>query len=346
MRKPRLVEEHEAEGKRIVVDGQHIFVREEGEGEPVLLLHGVPSSSFLFRKMLPELAARGLRAVSFDFPGVGLSDKPKGIDYDWHALAKWVGRVVDTLALPPVHLVLHDIAGPIGAEWAIQNPVKVRSITVTNTLLDVAHFTPPFPMWTFRLPAMRHVAFSTMNVPTMLKLFRYSGVKNPEAIDEDVVASYIYLLKNNGGHHSFLKIMQGFDLTEHHRDWLRDDRDSEVAAALHQAGVPVASRAHGRRPPLPSRGASGGHRCAYRHLRAGAALHQAGVPVASRAHGRRPPLPSRGASGGHRGAYRHLRAGHCPAIKTRYPVKCLRHHGALPQTQQEKRSQYGCRTHP
>ena len=53
MRKPRLVEEHEAAGKRIVVDGQHIFVREEGEGEPVLLLHGVPSSSFLFRKMLP-----------------------------------------------------------------------------------------------------------------------------------------------------------------------------------------------------------------------------------------------------------------------------------------------------
>jgi alpha-beta hydrolase superfamily lysophospholipase len=108
MRKPRLVEEHEAAGKRIVVDGQHIFVREEGEGEPVLLLHGVPSSSFLFRKMLPELAGRGLRALSFDFPGVGLSDKPKEIDYDWHALATWIGRVVDTLALPPVHLILHD----------------------------------------------------------------------------------------------------------------------------------------------------------------------------------------------------------------------------------------------
>ena len=125
MRKPRLVEEHEAEGKRIVVDGQHIFVREQGEGEPVLLLHGVPSSSFLFRKMLPELAERGLRAISFDFPGVGLSDKPKELDYDWHALAKWVGRVVDALALPPVHLVLHDIAGPIGAEWAIHNPAAL-----------------------------------------------------------------------------------------------------------------------------------------------------------------------------------------------------------------------------
>jgi pimeloyl-ACP methyl ester carboxylesterase len=222
MKKPRLVEEHEAAGKRVVIDDCHIFVREEGEGDPVLLLHGVPSSSFLYRKMLPELAAHGLRAVSFDFPGVGLSDKPTDIDYDWHSLATWVGRVVDALELPPVHLVLHDIAGPIGAEWAIQNPMKVRSITVTNTLLDVADFTPPLPMRAFRVPVVRHVVFSTMNVRVMLQLFRHSGVKSSEAIDENVVESYIYLLKNNGGHRSFLEIMQGFDLTEKHRDYLRD----------------------------------------------------------------------------------------------------------------------------
>ncbi|MGB5367731.1 MAG: alpha/beta fold hydrolase [Polyangiales bacterium] len=222
MRKPRLVEEHEAAGKRIVIGEHHIFVREEGEGEPVLLLHGVPSSSFLFRKMLPELAGHGLRAVSFDFPGVGLSDKPTDIDYDWHSLANWVGHVVDALALPPVHLVLHDIAGPIGAEWAIKNPVKVRSITVTNTLLDVAHYTPSFPMQAFRVPVMRHLVFSALSTKAMLPLFRHSGVKNPDAVDEDVIASYIYLLKNNGGHHSFLEIMDGFDLSEKHRDWLRD----------------------------------------------------------------------------------------------------------------------------
>jgi pimeloyl-ACP methyl ester carboxylesterase len=245
MHKPRLVEEHEAAGKRIVVDGHHIFVREEGEGEPVLLLHGVPSSSFLFRKMFPELAAHGLRAVSFDFPGVGLSDKPKDIEYDWHALAKWVGHVVDTLELPPVHLVLHDIAGPIGGEWAIHNPVKVRSITVTNTLMDVAHFTPPFPMWTFRVPVLRHVVFSTMSTRIMLPIFRQSGVKNPESVDEEVIASYIYLLKNNGGHHSFLEIMDGFDLTEEYRDYLRDgllaiDKPMQLVWGEQEIAIPKA----------------------------------------------------------------------------------------------------------
>ncbi|MFW2388871.1 MAG: alpha/beta fold hydrolase [Polyangiales bacterium] len=245
MHKPRLVEEHEAAGKCVVVDGHHIFVREEGEGEPVLLLHGVPASSFLYRKMLPELAGRGLRAISFDFPGMGLSDKPAGLSYDWHALAEWIGHVVDTLSLPPVHLVLHDIAGPIGAEWAIRNPVKVRSITVTNTFLDVAHFAPPFPMRAFRIPVVRHLFFAAMRTKTMLPLFRHSGVKNPDAVDEDVIESYIYLLANNGGHRSFLRVMEGFDLSEKHRDWLRDgllaiDKPMQLIWGEEEVAIPKA----------------------------------------------------------------------------------------------------------
>lgn len=245
MRKPTRVEEHESAGRRIEVDGQQIFVREQGEGDPVLLLHGVPASSFLYRKMLDPIAEAGFRAVSFDFPGVGLSDKPKGIAYDWHALATWVGKVVDTLGLPPVHLVVHDIAGPIGVEWAIQNSVKVSSITIMNTLLDVAHFTPPFPMWTFRVPVLRHVVFSTMTTSVMLQLFRQTGVKNRDAVDEDTIASYLYLLKCNGGHRSFLEIMAGFVLTEEHRDWLRDgllaiDKPMQLVWGEHEIAIPVA----------------------------------------------------------------------------------------------------------
>lgn len=245
MQKPRLVEEHEAAGKRIVADGLHLFVREEGDGEPVLLLHGALSSSFLYRRMLPELASHGFRAISFDFPGIGLSDKPADLDYDWHALARWVGRVVDSLGLPPVHLVLHDIAGPIGAEWAIENPGKVRSITITNTLMDVADFRPPFPTFLFRLPIIRHVVFSTMNVPTWIRIFRHSGVRNPDSIDEDVIAAYIYLLRNNGGRRSFLQIMDGFDLSEKHRDHLRDgllaiDKPMQLVWGEQEIAIPEA----------------------------------------------------------------------------------------------------------
>lgn len=245
MRKPKLIEEHESAGRRVEVNGQRIFVREEGSGDPVLLLHGVPASSFLYRKMLSPIADAGYRAVSFDFPGVGLSDKPKGLAYDWHALAAWVGNVVDALELPPVHLVVHDIAGPVGVEWAIGNSVKVQSITIMNTLLDVADFTPPFPMWTFRVPVLRHVVFSTLTTSVMLPLFRQSGVKNPGSIDEDTITSYLYLLKCNGGRRSFLEIMAGFVLREDHRNWLRDgllaiDKPMQLVWGEHEIAIPKA----------------------------------------------------------------------------------------------------------
>ncbi|MEM9067304.1 MAG: alpha/beta fold hydrolase [Myxococcota bacterium] len=221
MSTPPRVQAHEALGRYVEVDGHRIFVREEGSGAPVLLLHGVPSSSFLYRKVGPLIAARGFRAISFDFLGVGLSDKPADADYDWHALARFLGRLVEVLELPAVHLVVHDIAGPIGMEWAIQHPDRVRSITVMNTLLDVAVFRPPFPMWTFRVPALRQVAFATQHASFFLPLMRRIGVKHKERIDYDDVAAWIWLLKRAGGRTSFLQIMAGFDLSEAHGRFLR-----------------------------------------------------------------------------------------------------------------------------
>lgn len=219
---PRAVAEHEASGRHVEVDGLRVFVREEGDGPPVLLLHGVPSSSFLYRKMLPELAARGVRAIAFDLPGVGLSDKPRDLAYDWHALAEWVGRVVEALHLRDVHLVVHDIAGPIGVEFAIAHPQRVRSLTIMNTLLDVAAFSPPFPMWLFRVPGLRHLVFATQHPAIFTPLFHRIGVRHPERIGYDDVAAYIHLLRRAGGHHSFLAIMDGFVLTPAHRDFLRE----------------------------------------------------------------------------------------------------------------------------
>jgi pimeloyl-ACP methyl ester carboxylesterase len=63
-----VVESHRAAGKEFVADGVRSFVREAGSGDAVVCLHGVPSSSFLYRKVLDELAARGLHGVAFDLP--------------------------------------------------------------------------------------------------------------------------------------------------------------------------------------------------------------------------------------------------------------------------------------
>lgn len=222
MRKPKLVEEHEAAGRRLLVHGQNIFVRERGEGEPVLLLHGVPSSSLLYRKVLDPLAAAGLHAISFDFPGMGLSDKPPQIGYDWHSLSHWVGWVVDALGLPRVHLVIHDIAGPIGAEWAIENADRLHSLTITNCMLDLASFRPTFPMSMLRVPGLRELAFSGMSPSVLQVLFKRIGVSDATVVDHELMESYLYLLRQGGGRQSFLSIMSGFDLSESHGHYLRE----------------------------------------------------------------------------------------------------------------------------
>ena len=73
------IEQHRAAGREFEAGGVRSFVREQGEGEPVVLMHGIPVSSFLYRKVLPLLAERGLRGVAFDLPGLGLAEKPAGL---------------------------------------------------------------------------------------------------------------------------------------------------------------------------------------------------------------------------------------------------------------------------
>lgn len=71
------VKAHIAAGRALRAVDLNGFVREAGSGEPVVCVHGVPTSSYLYRKVLEELAARGLRGVAFDLPGLGLADRPR-----------------------------------------------------------------------------------------------------------------------------------------------------------------------------------------------------------------------------------------------------------------------------
>ena len=78
MNSHEVVEQHRAAGRRFEAAGIHSFVREAGPpgGEPVVCLHGVPASCFLYRKVLRELAARGMRGIAFDCPGSGSPTAP------------------------------------------------------------------------------------------------------------------------------------------------------------------------------------------------------------------------------------------------------------------------------
>jgi haloalkane dehalogenase len=209
-----VVEQHRASGHKFQAGGIRGFTLDEGDGPPVVCLHGVPTSSFLYRKLVPELAAQGFRGIAFDFPGVGLGARPLAFDYTWSGLARWTGRAIDALGIDRCHLVVHDIGGPIGFEWAITRPERVLSLTALDTLVDVASFRPPPSMRPFTVPVAGEAWLPMLRPPVSRWLFRRVGLDDGAALTNAEVDAYFALLTRQDAGRAFLRIMRGFELTD------------------------------------------------------------------------------------------------------------------------------------
>jgi len=122
-------------------DGEalRVAVVDEGpaDGEVVLLLHGEPSWSFLYRTMIPVLTATGLRVVAPDLVGFGRSDKPADrADYSYARHVEWMRQTLfDGLGLTDLTLVGQDWGGLIGLRLVAEHPDRFSRIVVTNTFL-------------------------------------------------------------------------------------------------------------------------------------------------------------------------------------------------------------------
>jgi pimeloyl-ACP methyl ester carboxylesterase len=208
------IRRHADGGRRFEAAGVGSFVLEQGDGDPVVLLHGVPVSSFLYRRVVPELAQRGLRGIAFDFPGLGLAERPEGFDYSWSGLASWTGAAIDALGIERCHLVVHDIGGPVGFEWAIRNPERVTSLTALNTLVDAASFHRPWPMHPFSLGGVGEVWLRSMVRPAFRQIYYLVGIGDRSAVPRAEVDAHHALLKRGDGGRAFLKVMRGFELSE------------------------------------------------------------------------------------------------------------------------------------
>ena len=208
------IEVHRASGRRFAAGGTTSFVREQGQGAPVVLLHGVPTSSFLYRKVIPALAEQGLRAVAFDFPGLGLAGRPGDFDYSWSGLARWTGEAIDALGIDRCHLVVHDIGGPIGFEWAVRTPERVLSLTVLNSIVGIADFKRPWTMAPFAIRGIGGLWLASLSRRVMARLFYLQGIADRSRVPLPQVLAYYDLLKREDGGRAFLRIMRGFELSE------------------------------------------------------------------------------------------------------------------------------------
>lgn len=130
-------------------EGMRMHHLDEGEGEPILLMHGEPTWSYLYRRMIPPLTSR-FRCVAPDYLGFGRSDKPLRIEdytYDLHAAS--IRAFVEALDLRDITVVVQDWGGPIGLRVATEMPERFKRLVVLNTGLFGSRNwpTPGFMNW-------------------------------------------------------------------------------------------------------------------------------------------------------------------------------------------------------
>ena len=162
--------------------GLRMHFVEEGEGKPIVLVHGEPTWAYLYRKMIP-LLAQGSRVIAPDFVGFGRSDKPT--ERDWYSYGRHVqalGQLVDELDLKDFTVVVQDWGGPIGLRVALERWERCRALVILNTGVF-----RPGPKWpTPGFLAWRNFAESNPDLPVG---FVIQGATSTD-LSEDVIAGY------------------------------------------------------------------------------------------------------------------------------------------------------------
>ena len=165
----------------LVQDSLRMHYLDEGEGEPALCLHGEPTWSFLYRRMIPPLASVA-RVVAPDYFGFGRSDKPAEIG--WYTYDRHYGsilRLVEELDLQRLTIVVQDWGGPIGLRLAVEHGERVERLVILNT--GVGGGRPPNDVWLRFRELLREVG-------TDLQPGRLIRTSCVQGLADDVAAAY------------------------------------------------------------------------------------------------------------------------------------------------------------
>jgi haloalkane dehalogenase len=126
-------------------DGLRMHYLDEGSGPAVLLLHGEPTWSYLYRTVIPELVPAA-RAIAPDYFGFGRSDKPlRAEDYSYDFHVRSIERLADELDLRDATVVVQDWGGPIGLRLAVERPDRIGKLVILNT--GIGGGRPPSDEW-------------------------------------------------------------------------------------------------------------------------------------------------------------------------------------------------------
>ncbi len=173
--------------RELLVEGYRLTYREAGDGPPLLLLHGIPTSSLLWRDVMPTLA-RHRRVVAPDLLNYGRSEKPARADVSINAQARLMLGLMDALGLSRADLVAHDIGGGVAQIMAVRRPERIARLALANT---VCFDSWPIPEFAPLQEPGAEDGTSLDEFLAMMRGFLPNGVHRPERLGEDAVETML-----------------------------------------------------------------------------------------------------------------------------------------------------------
>lgn len=206
------------------------------DGEPIVLLHGMPTSSWLYRNIAPVLAREGLRVVVPDMLGFGASAKPNDASaYAFSSQADRLLALMTHLGIPRWTQVVHDLGGPWTWEIADRSPQVLRGLVIMNTTAYVDGFRPPAMMRIARGPMGPVMAFlmrNSLTGPSQVRSLLRQMTRCREPLTPEVVEGHWRPL-SEGTTHAFLAFARAFPW------WYQ--QFERYQAALKRLSIPAAT---------------------------------------------------------------------------------------------------------
>jgi len=210
-----------------IIDDQKICYTRSGNatGDVMLLLHGITTYSFIWRKLLPYLE-KDYDVIVIDLLGCGSSDMPLNVSYSIKAHEERLFEFIKQIGIQRLHLVGHDLGGGIAQIFAINHPKMLISLSLINTV--GYDFWPVQPMIAMRTPVIRQLLMGALDLG-MMKMLVKAGMYHKERVDNALMDLFWKPLRNSKGRKAFMHFARCLD---HHN--LMD-----IANQLSQLNVPT-----------------------------------------------------------------------------------------------------------
>ena len=209
----------------ITIQGLQIAYKRIGKGDPVLLIHGITTSSFIWRKIAPPLS-KDYDVIAVDLLGCGQSTKDLLVDYSIKNQALILSELITKLDLGQTHIVGHDIGGGIAQIMAVKYPHLIQDMVLINTI--GYNYWPVQPITTMRTPIFRQFAMMSLDMGMLQKLIK-KGLYKKESYTEEFRSLVWEEMANKKRRKSFL----------HFAKCLNNQHLMEIASELKNIKFPV-----------------------------------------------------------------------------------------------------------